>query len=370
MSNTWPAHVAVGQLHAAISAEAAIPFGAVSEAVGASYTLLFAERAIDGGVENTVVEGVDQAYCQRLRHAAAEQLLPTWLHELDSGVVIDRAALQRDHDFAHSDFYNYVVRPEGRFHCLITTPYITPTHRYHLIVGRPIKQADFTAVDVRILRALLPYIASLIAIETNVVRARESTGDLLAVFDQISQNVFLVSPVGELLFANAGARRILQLRDGVVSVNNRLGTATPALNFELQQAIARVTATNGVTEVALELARPSGCPAFQVTVLRIDGAHELDGTSSTRAMLVVRRPEDETLIDGGSLGRTYGLTAKELELAVLLARGQNLRDAACTLGMRYNTARCHLRHTFEKTDTHHQGDLIRMVLNASRGLRR
>ncbi len=370
MSNLWPAHAAVGQLHDAISAEAAIPFEAVSQAVGASYTLLFAERALDGGVENTAIQGVDQAYGQRLRHAAAERRLPTWLRQLDSGMVIDRAALQRDHDFARSDFYNYVVRPEGRFHCLITTPYVTPTHRYHLIVGRPFNRADFTAVDVRVLRALLPYVSRLIAIETDLALARDKTEGLLAAFDHISRNVLLVSPGGEIWFANAGARRILQLRDGLLLVNNKLGTATPAMDFELRQVVARVTAANGVAEAALQLARPSGCPAFEVTVLRIDGARSLSGGSSKGAMLVIHQPDDETSINGWSLGRMYGLTAKELEIAVLLARGENLRDAAHTLGMRYNTARCHLRHTFEKTNTHRQGDLIRMVLNASPGLRR
>ncbi len=210
----------------------------------------------------------------------------------------------------------------GRFHCLITTPRVTPTHRYHLIVGRPFSRADFTAVDTRVLQTLLPYIGRLIAIETDVARARDKTVGLLAVFDRISQNVLMLSSDGEVQFANAGARMILQLRDGLLLVNNKLATGNPALNAELQRHIAQVTAVDGVAEATVQLTRPSGYPAFQVTILRMDDARASGINASAGAMLIVHQPDAEAPIDGWSLGRTYGLTGRELEIAMLLARSE------------------------------------------------
>ena len=351
----------------------AIPFGAVGQAVGASYTLLFAEREADGKVESPQVQGVDQAYGRRLQQAAVERLLPNWLRGLNSGGVVDRAALQRDHDFAHSAFFDYVVRPEGRFHCLIATPYATPTHRYHLIVGRPFNRRDFTPNDVGVLQALLPFIGRVIATEREAARARNEATGLMSAFDRMSANVLVLSSHDKVEFANTGAKRLLELRDGLLLANATLIATDPVANAQLHRAISQVTKPDAASETAFHLPRPSGCPPFCVTLLRLDGTSDLAlhrAASPTRAMLVIQEPDPQELVDGWSVGRIYGLTAKELETAVLLSRGQDLRSVAVTLGISYNTARCHLRHVYEKTNVHHQGDLIRMVLNASPRLRR
>ncbi len=357
---------------AALSGEA-IPFSAVGQAVGASYTLLFAERETDGNVESPLVQGVDPAYGRRLQLAASERLLPKWLRGLKSGIVVDRAALQRDHDFTHSAFFDYVVRPEGRFHCLITTPCITPTHRYHLIVGRPVGRLDFTAADVGVLQTLLPFIGRMIAMERDAARARDQAVSLMSAFDQMSANVLVLSAEGRVEFANMGAKRLLQLRDGLQLADATLTTADPFSSAQLRQAVSQVTAANGATEIALHLPRPSGCSPFGVTVLRLEpkpGPHSLSGAGRAYAMLLIQTPDPQERVDGWSVGRIYGLTARELDIAVLLSRGQDLRHVADTLGISYNTARCHMRHIYEKTNVHHQGDLIRMMLNASPRLRR
>ena len=139
-----------------------LPLGAVTDAMDAAYALLFAERVTDGRVEAPLLAGIDPAYGNRLRHAGSLHLLPPWLRGIECGAVMDRATLQRDHDFARSPFFDYVVRPEGRFHCLISTPHVTPLQRFHLIVGRPVGKDDFSGGDVRVLHALLPYVGGLI----------------------------------------------------------------------------------------------------------------------------------------------------------------------------------------------------------------
>ena len=377
-----PLASAVGRLHEAALAAEAIPFEAVGQAVGASYTLLFSERTTDGKVESPLVQGVDQAYGTRLQHAATERLLPGWLRGLHSGIVVDRAALQRDHDFAHSAFFDYVVRPEGRFHCLITTPYVTPTHRYHLIVGRPFNRTDFTPVDIGALQALMPFIGRLIATEREAARVKDKADGLASAFDCMSANVLILSPHGGVEFANTGAKRLLGLRDGLHLANAppasaplsaTLTAADPVANSKLQRAVSQVMAIDGPSESELHLPRPSGCAPFHVMVRRLSGTTDPlfpHAATATRAMVVIQELDPQEPVNGWSIGQIYGLTAKELEIAVLLSRGQDLRSAAATLGISYNTARCHLRHAYEKMDVHHQGDLVRMVLNASPRLRR
>ncbi len=346
-----------------------MPLDAIADAIGASYALLFAERVQDGAVEGGRVHGVDHAYGDRLRLAAVEGLLPAWLRKLDPGTVMNRAALQQDTDFSRSAFFDLVVRPEGRFHCLITTPYVTPTQRFHMIVGRPLGYADFDEREIRLLRNLLPYIAHSITSESEITHAKAEIGSLRAAFDRLSDNVALIGRNGRMAFANQGASALLAAGDGLGLFNATIKASDPAAHIALWRAITKLRAGPQAPDGPVKIPRPSGRPALEVTLVRLD--ESVDNPSmGADVMLLIQAPDPQGLVDGWSAARTYGLTTKELDVAVQLSRGQNLRGIASTLGVSYQTVRCHLRGAFHKTDTHRQADLVRLILNSSPRLRR
>ena len=64
----------------------------------------------------------------------------------------------------------------------------------------------------------------------------------------------------------------------------------------------------------------------------------------------------------GLLRATYGCTAREAALALTLAQGRTLAEAAGTLGISIHTARTHLKRVFRKTGTKRQTELLRLVL--------
>ncbi len=351
--------LAAGRLDDLAVSREPIAFDAVRQALSASYCLLFAERVIDRQVLAPMVEGVDPAYGDRLKMAAVEQLLPKWLSGLHEGIVVDRAALQRDHAFSRSEFYNYVIRPEGRFHCLIATPYITPTRRYHLIVGRPARTADFTPAEVVILRVLLPHVARLITLANDAALAVERCSELVAAFDSLADSVAIISDTGELQFANTGARRVLALGDGLRLTGTKLKAMTTEATAALLSAIAQVTAACGPDEIALYVPRPSGTPPYHLSLRRIGSDTQ---AGAVRAMLVIEPCDGPPDLDSLKLTRRYGLTSREFELVRLLSQGYGLRTASARLSMSYQTARFHLRNTFSKMDVHRQSDLVRVVI--------
>jgi DNA-binding CsgD family transcriptional regulator len=61
------------------------------------------------------------------------------------------------------------------------------------------------------------------------------------------------------------------------------------------------------------------------------------------------------------LGRLYGLTRREADLAVQLSAGLELRAAARSAGMSYNTARSHIRLLFHKTGARSQLQLVSIL---------
>lgn len=58
----------------------------------------------------------------------------------------------------------------------------------------------------------------------------------------------------------------------------------------------------------------------------------------------------------------YGVTPAEARVAVLMASGASTGDVACRLNVSIATVRTHLNRLFCKTDTHHQGQLVALLL--------
>ncbi len=63
------------------------------------------------------------------------------------------------------------------------------------------------------------------------------------------------------------------------------------------------------------------------------------------------------------LRRVYGLTRKEAQLALALAGGATLADAAEGLRIAEGTARRHLAAIFARTGIHRQAELVRLILS-------
>jgi DNA-binding CsgD family transcriptional regulator len=60
------------------------------------------------------------------------------------------------------------------------------------------------------------------------------------------------------------------------------------------------------------------------------------------------------------------MTDSEAQLAAHLVRGEDLRTAAARLGITYGTARARLTEIFQKTSTHRQSELVKLLLGTLR----
>ena len=82
-------------------------------------------------------------------------------------------------------------------------------------------------------------------------------------------------------------------------------------------------------------------------------------------LLLVNDPEDGRAPAAMLLREFYGLTAAEAAVATQAAHGEGLGAVARVLGIAPNTARSHLTHVFDKTDTHRQAELAWLLARFS-----
>lgn len=92
--------------------------------------------------------------------------------------------------------------------------------------------------------------------------------------------------------------------------------------------------------------------------------HPLATLSRPLAAVLVCRPAHVTATDMARLTDLYRLTPAESRVAQHLLGGGDIASAADRLGTSRETVRTHLRHLFEKTTTHRQPDLTRVLLTS------
>ncbi|MGK6315737.1 LuxR C-terminal-related transcriptional regulator [Neorhizobium sp. DT-125] len=69
-----------------------------------------------------------------------------------------------------------------------------------------------------------------------------------------------------------------------------------------------------------------------------------------------------------TLQRLYRLTKAEAAVAVRITRGDGLQSVADALSLSLSTVRTHQQRVFEKTGTHRQAELVRLLLGVQGGL--
>lgn len=360
MHNLSPVGRAAGQIVEFAETHRGLDLEPIARTLGGSYALLFRMRAEDNRVEDAASHGVDLGYVNRLVEAGRERMLPPWLAQLESGTVIDRAAYGSDRQFARTAFYNHVIRPEGRFHCIIATPLRSRNHSLHMVVGKPCHRPGFDADDMRLFRRMLPLVNEIIQIKAGLIDSEAAARQAFGISEAWSYPVLVADLKGVIHYANRSARQHLATGDAlVVDGSTRLKSTTAANNHRMRQAFAAILRTGRQQAVTLDSA--TSARGLRLSFRRTDGMSS--GGDRQPDWIVITAEEQGPRITGEHLTavqRRHGLTAREAALLSCLVQGAHLKDACRQLGISYNTGRCHLRQIFGKTEVHRQSDLVRL----------
>ena len=84
-------------------------------------------------------------------------------------------------------------------------------------------------------------------------------------------------------------------------------------------------------------------------------------TGRPAAIVFVADPDSAPRTAPDQLRNLYRLTPAEAAVAIAIARGGGLQAVADELGISLTTARTHLQHVFEKTETRRQAELGRLI---------
>jgi DNA-binding CsgD family transcriptional regulator len=284
---------------------------------------------------------------------------------LRAGVVYTGEMACSKSEYENSEFYADYLRRVGMYHGIGGTIANDSASASFVSSIRSSAAGPYEENETRILESLLPHLRRALQIERRVALTEHTSSTALGALECLADGCLLLDAEGRVLFANRAAERILRSGDGL-RVRNRLLEPAAAedarrLNSEIRQVLKTATGGGQSAGGSVSVGRPSGKPSYSLLVCPAGRtAFPLSGIYAAAAIFVSDpccgpRPSEP------ALSRLYGLTRAEARLATALLAGQGLRQAAAELEISVNTAKTHLQRIFEKTGTHRQSELLRVL---------
>lgn len=264
---------------------------------------------------------------------------------------------------SQSEFYNdFLLRNNARF---VTGCRLFESGGATAIFGlhRNRRQGPFEAAEMELLERLLPHLKRAIIIRERLRAAEVKWATNRAALDRLTTAVFVISGAGAVLMMNEAARQIIRFGDALVVRHGRLGAKKPAEENRLLGLIREATDAATIHCAGggpVGLSRDCG-GLYVGLVAPLSANHTITGGESV-AVLLVSGPTASPRMLSQAMIHLYHFSQAEARLAVLLAQGRTLQDAARERKVGIETIRSQLRSMLEKSGTRRQTDLVKLLM--------
>ncbi len=194
---------------------------------------------------------------------------------------------------------------------------------------------------------------------------------------RVEQALTTRGSLGDLSDFGGGSARAVLGRDGLIREASpafiRLLSASGTLamvrgGLEARRGIDRprlehflALAAAGAATPPVRLARPDGGRGVVLRAIPMDRGRDIFARLAPASMLVLVDLDAPAAARKADLRALWGLTDREADLALILASGVTLENAAARLKMREGTARHHLKTIFRRMEIDRQAELVRLV---------
>jgi DNA-binding CsgD family transcriptional regulator len=244
------------------------------------------------------------------------------------------------------------------------------------------RQGHATQPEIEAFAAFQPHLGRALRIQGRLASLERESSSAWAAIEDASFGIVVLTADRRIWRCNREAERIMAEGGEIDGQGGELIARRPIDNAALQRLIAGALETahgrGGGREWGREggarggarggggsmaLAKRSGPRPYAVLVAPVPEQAALLSLSGPAVVVLVTDPDHAPETPARLLRRVYGLTRKEAQLALALAGGASLADAAEGLRIAEGTARRHLAAIFARTGIHRQAELVRLILS-------
>ncbi len=334
----------------------------IGETIGATAPGIYLYDPTTDAPLMTAVRDVDpRAGLDYERHYARLDLRRRQMRALPEGRVFVGPELIPDRTLLRSEFYADFLRPQGFFQILGAVAVRAEDTVGIVRVIRSRSAPPFDASHRELLARLVPHLRRSLAVHRQLAVAQVRHDAASDVLDRFLVGVLLLDGRGRVRAANRQAERLLALHDGLRADRDGLRAAAAAESAALRALVA-ATARGTPSSGALAITRPSGREPLHVLVTPLRSPLLAGLAHSATAVVFVTDPEQQPVPVHARLRCHLGLTGAEADVALLIAQGHRIDEAAALLGISRHTARTQLKHALARTGVRRQSALVRLVL--------
>jgi DNA-binding winged helix-turn-helix (wHTH) protein/DNA-binding CsgD family transcriptional regulator len=213
-------------------------------------------------------------------------------------------------------------------------------------------------------RLLVPHFRRAVLIGRTIELKRVEVDSLADTLDMLADGLFLVDPAGRLMHANARGHAILAEEGILRAAGGRLVASDPDAQQALRGAFSAAEGGDdvlGTQAIAVPLLADGQRHVAHVLPLTSGARRKAGASHAAAAAVFVRKAEADTPAAPEVIAKRYALTPSELRTLLTVVESGGVPNIGEALGIPEARANTHLRRVFEKTRTHEQAELVKLV---------
>src|SRR5271167_2153164 len=271
-------------------------------------------------------------------------------------------------NWRESEFYKQFLKPLDILHALGADIRTEDGLECRLRVARPHREPPFSENDKLLCTSILPHLKRAVRLHSQLELMDSERRLYAGTVDRMLVGTVTLDETGAVLNSNPVADEVLREGDGLRLANGALRADLPAENRELQrlvkQALSGESGGRPAVVDAISITRKASRGKLGVLVRSLPNTGSSKAKRRPSVALFIRDAERKSEASREMVRRLFDLTPAEASLALALANGLTLDEAAGQLDIRKNTGRAHLRAIFSKIGVTRQTTLVRVLLSS------
>jgi DNA-binding CsgD family transcriptional regulator/PAS domain-containing protein len=320
------------------------------------------QRYYDYGIPEEAVKSYFETY------AALNPIMPaTPLMKI--GEPWTRQKIIPDQEYLETRFYREWAQPNQQGDLMGILALRVGTRIATHAINRLDSQPLFNAEEYNLYSLIAPHICKALTISDALELKTVSSNAFESTLNGLVAGVYLIGRDRRVVFMNRAAETQVAQGTAIGLIERQLMPTNSMAAVRLERALSDADSADSAKPVgghAIAIPSPgSGGLIATVLPLHRGDRRNLHHPFTATAAVFVQDPMVAQLLPGEAFAKLYKLTPSELRIALALAPGLQLQEAADILGVSLATVKSHLAKLFAKTGTARQAELMALMARTS-----
>ena len=268
-------------------------------------------------------------------------------------------------EFLQSRFYKEWAQPQGFIDHIATVLDKSATSVALFGVFRHDRDGVVDEETRRRMRLLAPHVRRAVLIGRVIESKNAEAGTFADVLEGLTAAMLLVDANGRIVHANGAGHAMLATGHMLRAAGGHLSAVDPKVDEMLREILIAAGSGDralGIRGIALPLVAPGGERHVAHVLPLTSGARRRTGSAyAAVAALFVHKAALATVSPPEVIAKAFKLTPTELRVLLAVVEVGGVPEVSEALGIAETTVKFHLRRLFDKTGSHRQADLVKLV---------